>query len=73
MNGGVGGQNSPEEESILVSVRLRPLNEKELAMNDGSDWECVSNNTIAIKNNLSERITFPNAYTFGKFLILCFL
>ncbi|PON51984.1 Kinesin-like protein [Parasponia andersonii] len=61
-----GRKNSPEEESIVVSVRLRPLNEKELARNDGSDWECVSNNTIAIKSNLSERIVFPTAYTFDR-------
>ncbi|XP_062099579.1 kinesin-like protein KIN-7F [Humulus lupulus] len=60
------GANSGEEESIVVSVRLRPLNEKELARNDGCDWDCISNNTVAIKNNLSERITFPTAYTFDR-------
>ncbi|KAF4373561.1 hypothetical protein F8388_025255 [Cannabis sativa] len=60
------GANSDEEESIVVSVRVRPLNEKELARNEECDWECISNNTVAIKNNLSERITFPTAYTFDR-------
>ncbi|KAM6592419.1 hypothetical protein CsatA_000122 [Cannabis sativa] len=60
------GANSDEEESIVVSVRVRPLNEKELARNEECDWECISYNTVAIKNNLSERITFPTAYTFDR-------
>lgn len=56
------------EEKILVSVRLRPLNEKEIARNDVSDWECVNENTIIFKNaNLPvpERSMYPTAYTFG--------
>lgn len=55
-------------ERILVSVRLRPLSEKETARNDVSDWECINDNTIIYRNNLSisERSMYPTAYTFGK-------
>uniref|UniRef100_A0A2P2ITV7 Kinesin-like protein n=1 Tax=Rhizophora mucronata TaxID=61149 RepID=A0A2P2ITV7_RHIMU len=53
-------------ERIFVSVRLRPLNEKEIARNDVSDWECINDNTIIYRNNLSisERSVYPTAYTF---------
>lgn len=55
------------EEKIFVSVRLRPLNKKEISSNDVSDWECISSDTIVCKNAAtSERSMFPNAYTFGK-------
>ncbi|KAE9450318.1 hypothetical protein C3L33_17768, partial [Rhododendron williamsianum] len=57
------------EEKILVSVRLRPLNDKEIARNDVSDWECVNENTIIFKNaNLPvpERSMYPTAYTFDR-------
>lgn len=56
------------EERILVSVRVRPLNEKELIRNDLSEWECINDTTIMYRNNLSatERSLYPTAYTFGK-------
>ncbi|KAF8405327.1 hypothetical protein HHK36_010231 [Tetracentron sinense] len=54
------------EEKILVSVRLRPLNAKELARNDASDWECINDNTIIFRNSLPERSMFPTAYTFDR-------
>ncbi|CAK9157048.1 unnamed protein product [Ilex paraguariensis] len=57
------------EERIFVSVRLRPLNEKEIARNDASDWECINDSTIIYKNaNLSapERSMFPTAYAFDR-------
>ncbi|KAH7566300.1 hypothetical protein JRO89_XS08G0134400 [Xanthoceras sorbifolium] len=59
---------SGQEERILVSVRLRPLNEKEIARNDVSDWECINDNTIIYRNNLSvaERSMYPTAYTFDR-------
>ncbi|KDP46700.1 hypothetical protein JCGZ_06488 [Jatropha curcas] len=59
---------SGAEEKILVSVRLRPLNEKETARNDVSDWECINENTIIYRNNLSvsERSMYPTAYTFDR-------
>ncbi|XP_021301038.1 kinesin-like protein KIN-7H isoform X1 [Herrania umbratica] len=56
------------EERIFVSVRLRPLNEKEIARRDVSDWECISDNTIIYRNSLSvsERSMYPTAYTFDR-------
>ncbi len=60
--------SSGGEEKILVSVRLRPLNEKEIVRNDVSDWECINDSTVIYRNNLSvsERSMYPTAYTFGK-------
>ncbi|KAJ4836248.1 hypothetical protein Tsubulata_028685 [Turnera subulata] len=56
------------DEKILVSVRVRPLNEKELSRNDVSDWECINDDTIIYRNNLSisERSMYPSAYTFDR-------
>lgn len=59
--GGGGGK-----ERILVSVRLRPLNEKEIARNDLCDWECINDTSIIFRNSLRERSGFPIAYTFGE-------
>ncbi|XP_043712760.1 kinesin-like protein KIN-7E isoform X2 [Telopea speciosissima] len=53
-------------EKILVSVRLRPLNAKEIARNDVSDWECINDNTIIFRNSLPERSMYPTAYTFDR-------
>lgn len=51
------------EEKILVSVRVRPLNEKEKTRNDRCDWECINNTTIICNaHNLSDKPSF----TFGK-------
>jgi centromeric protein E len=33
---------STGEERILVSVRVRPLNDKEVARNDLSEWACIN-------------------------------
>jgi len=70
--GFVGGEEAIQEptghdERILVSVRLRPLNEKELARNDVSDWECISDTAIIYRSNLSasDRSLYPTAYSFG--------
>ncbi|KAL2329019.1 hypothetical protein Fmac_022446 [Flemingia macrophylla] len=57
---------SGREEKILVSIRLRPLNEKEIAANESADWECINDTTILYRNTLREGSTFPSAYTFGK-------
>jgi len=59
--------NNGRQERIFVSVRLRPLNAKEIQSNDFADWECINNNTIFFKNCLGERSMYPNAYHFGKF------
>ena len=54
------------DERIFVCVRLRPLNEKEIARNEVSDWECINDTTILFRNSLPERSMFPTASTFGK-------
>lgn len=59
-------QSNGHDERIFVSVRLRPLNDREIARNDVSDWECINNSTIIYKNSIAERSMFPAAYTFGK-------
>ncbi|RDX93395.1 Kinesin-like protein KIN-7G, partial [Mucuna pruriens] len=71
--GSVGGEGAIQEpneqgERILVSVRLRPLNEKELARNDVSDWECINDTTIIYRSNLSasDRSLYPTAYSFDS-------
>ncbi|KAG8377873.1 hypothetical protein BUALT_Bualt08G0078900 [Buddleja alternifolia] len=62
------GQDSTSghEEKIFVAVRLRPLNDRELAKNDVSDWECINNTTIIFKNTLHERSMLPTAYAFDR-------
>lgn len=73
--GAIGGEElmnwekmdiNAREEKILVLVRLRPLNDKEIARNDVSDWECINDTTILFRNSLQERSMFPTAYSFGK-------
>uniref|UniRef100_A0A7N0R9Q4 Kinesin-like protein n=1 Tax=Kalanchoe fedtschenkoi TaxID=63787 RepID=A0A7N0R9Q4_KALFE len=61
-DGSAGGQ----DEKIFVSVRLRPLNEKELVQNDVADWECINNTTIMFKHAMPDRSLFPTAYTFDR-------
>lgn len=65
VNGNAQGSN-PQEERIFVSVRLRPLNDKELARNEASDWECINHNTVAFKHSPTDRSPVPSAYSFGK-------
>ncbi|KAK7406788.1 hypothetical protein VNO78_08421 [Psophocarpus tetragonolobus] len=71
--GSVGGEEAIQEptehdERILVSVRLRPLNEKELARNDISDWECINDTSIIYRSNISasDRSLYPTAYSFDS-------
>ena len=64
----VGSVGGGKEERILVSVRIRPLNGKEIERNDPSDWECINNNTVIFKNSLPDRAMYPGAYTFGEFI-----
>ncbi|KAG6700856.1 kinesin-like protein KIN-7F isoform X2 [Carya illinoinensis] len=71
--GAAGGEElmqrpSGREENIVVSVRLRPLNEKEIVTNDVSEWECINDDTVIYRNNLSvsERSMYPTAYTFDR-------
>ena len=62
-SGGGGGC----EEKISVSVRLRPLNDKEMLRNDSPDWECINSTTIMYRSHLSisDRSMYPSAYSFG--------
>lgn len=72
--GAIGGEelmnwekmDNAREEKILVLVRLRPLNDKEIARNDVSDWECINDTTILFRNSLQERSMFPTAYSFDR-------
>ncbi|GMJ07893.1 hypothetical protein like AT5G66310 [Hibiscus trionum] len=70
MDGGDEQMQEPAscEERIFVSVRLRPLSEKEIVRHDVSDWECINDNTIIYQNSLSvsERSMYPTAYTFDR-------
>ncbi|TYI56299.1 hypothetical protein E1A91_D11G200200v1 [Gossypium mustelinum] len=69
-----GGEEEQMQEStecherIFVSVRLRPLSEKEIVRHDVSDWECINDNTIIYRSKLSvsERSMYPTAYTFDN-------
>jgi hypothetical protein len=72
-NGGGGGlaiaagaRAKTREEKIYVTVRVRPLSNKELARSDTSDWECTNDNTISSKVPVPERSPYPSSYTFGK-------
>ncbi|KAL1217047.1 Kinesin-like protein KIN-7H [Cardamine amara subsp. amara] len=60
--------SSGSEEKIYVSVRLRPLNDKERFRNDVPDWECINNTTIIYRSHLSisERSMYPSAYSFDR-------
>uniref|UniRef100_A0A803LPF0 Kinesin-like protein n=1 Tax=Chenopodium quinoa TaxID=63459 RepID=A0A803LPF0_CHEQI len=60
MTGGAG-----REEKILVLVRLRPLNDKEVSKNEVADWECINDSTILYRNSLQERSGLPTVYSFG--------
>ncbi|CAM8895216.1 unnamed protein product [Rhodiola kirilowii] len=60
------GSNVSQDEKIFVSVRLRPLNEKELSQNDLADWECINNTTVISKHAAPDRSLFPTAYTFDR-------
>ncbi|EPS64209.1 hypothetical protein M569_10571, partial [Genlisea aurea] len=54
---------------IFVSVRLRPLNVKEIYRNDVSDWECIDDNTVVFRNvclSASDRSMYPTVYTFDR-------
>ncbi|KAG2327309.1 hypothetical protein Bca4012_036309 [Brassica carinata] len=56
------------EEKIYVSVRLRPLNDKEMLRNDAPDWECINATTIMYRSHLSisDRSMYPSAYSFDR-------
>ncbi|XP_051202775.1 kinesin-like protein KIN-7H isoform X2 [Lolium perenne] len=53
-----------EEERIMVSVRVRPLNGRESG--DTSDWECISPTTVMFRSTVPDRAMFPTAYTYDR-------
>ncbi|KAF3488564.1 hypothetical protein F2Q69_00058040 [Brassica cretica] len=54
------------EEKILVMVRLRPLNKKEIAAKEATDWECINDTTILYRNTLRQGSNIPSAYSFDR-------
>ncbi|XP_004293191.1 PREDICTED: kinesin-like protein NACK2 [Fragaria vesca subsp. vesca] len=54
------------EEKILVSVRVRPLNDKEKAKNEVSDWKCFHNTVMYNTNSQADRPSSPSAYAFDR-------
>ncbi|KAM0825213.1 hypothetical protein ACQ4PT_069701 [Festuca glaucescens] len=61
-----GGSSRAQEEKIFVTVRVRPLSKKELAMKDEKvSWECADSQTILYKGPPQDRAA-PTSYTFDK-------
>ncbi|XVE56121.1 hypothetical protein DITRI_Ditri03aG0212200 [Diplodiscus trichospermus] len=58
-------ENQELGERIFVSVRLRPLKDKDRGRHC-IDWQCINNDTIVFKNSLPERSMFPSAFTFDR-------
>ncbi|KAL6652312.1 hypothetical protein ACP70R_011237 [Stipagrostis hirtigluma subsp. patula] len=64
VNGGAGGVGKLEK--ILVSVRLRPLSEKEISRGDPAEWECINDTTIISRSAFPDRPTAPTVYSFDR-------
>ncbi|GMH06528.1 hypothetical protein Nepgr_008368 [Nepenthes gracilis] len=63
----IQGPCAGREERIFVSVRMRPLNEMEIARNEVTDWECINDSTIVYKNSFAAmRSMYPTSYTFDR-------
>lgn len=60
-----GGSSRANEEKIFVTVRVRPLSKKELAVKDQVAWECTDSQTILYKAPPQDRAA-PTSYTFGN-------
>ncbi|KAL5220833.1 hypothetical protein ABZP36_025546 [Zizania latifolia] len=60
-----GGSSRAKEEKIFVTVRVRPLSKKELALKDQVAWECADNQTILYKGPPQDRAA-PASYNFDK-------
>ncbi|CAN4086674.1 unnamed protein product [Withania somnifera] len=54
------------EEKIVVTVRLRPLNKRELSAKDHTAWECIDDHTIIYRPLPQERAAQPASFTFDK-------
>ncbi|CAK8569066.1 unnamed protein product [Lathyrus sativus] len=54
-------------ERIFVAIRVRPLSEREKARQDVSEWECVSHNSLRLKNHgHAEQRSPADAYIFDR-------
>ncbi|CAN4088811.1 unnamed protein product [Withania somnifera] len=54
------------EEKIVVTVRLRPLNKREISAKDHAAWECIDDHTIIYRPLPQERAAQPASFTFDK-------
>uniref|UniRef100_A0A453LE91 Kinesin motor domain-containing protein n=1 Tax=Aegilops tauschii subsp. strangulata TaxID=200361 RepID=A0A453LE91_AEGTS len=55
-----------QQERILVSVRLRPVNAREAERGDGTEWECAGPATLKFLGTIPERAMFPASYTYDR-------
>lgn len=53
------------EEKIVVTVRLRPLNNREQLAKDQVAWECINDHTIVFKPLVQDRSVHSATFTFG--------
>ncbi|KAK4350040.1 hypothetical protein RND71_029353 [Anisodus tanguticus] len=58
--------NRAREEKIVVTIRLRPLNKRELSVKDHAAWECIDDQTIIYRPLPQERGAQPASFTFDK-------
>lgn len=61
-----GGSGAGKLDRIQVLVRLRPLNDKEIARGEPAEWECINDTTIMFRSTFPDRPTAPTAYTFDR-------
>lgn len=61
----MAGGEEQQQERILVSVRLRPVNARESERGDGTEWECAGPATLKFLGTIPERAMFPATYTYG--------
>ncbi|KAI4989186.1 hypothetical protein ZWY2020_036503 [Hordeum vulgare] len=62
----MAGGEEQQQERILVSVRLRPVNAREAERGDGTEWECAGPATLKFLGTIPERAMFPATYTYDR-------
>lgn len=60
------GGHRAREEKIVVTIRLRPLSNREQFSKDQIAWECTDNHTIVYNPSPHERAALPASFTFGN-------
>ncbi|KAH9621701.1 hypothetical protein KSS87_000747 [Heliosperma pusillum] len=55
-----------KEDKIVVTVRLRPLSNREQAAKDQVAWDCIDDHTIVYKPPTNDRSALPSSFTFDK-------